>query len=125
MNGQESAISWFEIPTIDIDRARKFYESIFAMEMIPMPVGEEMLYMFPSGEGKTGGALSADANAVASMDGVLVYLNANPSMENILDRVEAAGGKVLLPKTEIGENFGYFSFINDSEGNRIGLHSNA
>ena len=56
--------------------------------------------------------------------GTLIYLNANPDVQLILDRVEAAGGTILVPKTQISEDNGYMGIIKDTEGNRIGLHSN-
>jgi uncharacterized protein len=59
----------------------------------------------------------------STSDGVLIYLNANPDVQNILDRVEAAGGKILVPKTEISPDYGYMGIFMDTEGNRIGLHS--
>ena len=56
-------------------------------------------------------------------NGTLLYLNANPDVQIILDRVEAAGGKVVVPKTEISPDYGYMGIFIDTEGNRIGLHS--
>jgi uncharacterized protein len=55
--------------------------------------------------------------------GTLVYLNANPDVQIVVDRIEAAGGKVLVPKTEISPDYGYMAIFIDTEGNRIGLHS--
>jgi len=56
-------------------------------------------------------------------DGPLIYLNGNPDLQNVLDKVEAAGGKIIVPKTEISPEYGYMAVIIDTEGNRIGLHS--
>ena len=55
--------------------------------------------------------------------GPLVYLNANPDVQNVLDKVESAGGKIFVPKTQISPEFGFMGIIIDSEGNRVGLHS--
>jgi len=52
-----------------------------------------------------------------------VYLNGNPDLQLVLDRVETAGGKIVLPKTLIDQNAGYMSFVIDTEGNRVGIHS--
>jgi predicted enzyme related to lactoylglutathione lyase len=57
------------------------------------------------------------------MDGTIVYLNANPSIQSVIDRIESAGGKVLMPRTQVSEEIGYMAFFVDSEGNRIGLHA--
>ena len=56
-------------------------------------------------------------------DGPLIYLNGNPDLQNVLDKVETSGGKVMVPKTEISKEYGFMALIIDSEGNRIGLHS--
>lgn len=121
------AISWFEIPATDIDRAQKFYESIFDINMIPMELENFKMRMFPIGDPMNGigGALVAaqDFYKSSNSDGVLIYLNGNPDLQNILDKVEAAGGKIIMPKTEISPEYGFMGVFIDTEGNRIGLHS--
>ena len=81
--------------------------------------------MFPYD--RTGGAISGclmlTPGAKPSMDGACIYLNADLGLDLILSRAEPAGGKLLLPRTPVGENMGYFGHIADPEGNRIGLHS--
>lgn len=125
MDGKSNVLNWFEIPVKDLERAKTFYESIFNMEMAKMEVGEEVLYVFKSGSGMVSGALIKDENAISSMDGISLYLNANPSIDSILDKIEAAGGKVLIPKRQVSPEIGYIAFFNDSEGNRLGLHGNS
>ncbi len=123
----QHAISWFEIPTTDINRAQKFYEAIFSITMVPMDLPNIKMRMFPLDDMMTqvGGALvdSGGFHKASATDGPLVYLNGNPDVQIILDRVEAAGGKIMLPKTEISPEYGYMAVIYDTEGNRIGLHS--
>jgi len=75
------------------------------------------------GSGKATGAVVQGENHKPSMEGSIIYLNANPDLTNVLARVEGAGGKILVPKTNIGEN-GNMAPIMDTEGNNIGLHSN-
>jgi hypothetical protein len=72
-----------------------------------------------------GGAIvdSGGFHKPSSTDGPLVYLNGNPDVQQVLDRVEAAGGKIMVPKTQISPEYGFMAVIMDSEGNRIGLHS--
>jgi len=127
MDGKTNAINWFEIPVADLARAKKFYETIFNVEMQEMVVGEDTMYTFPyePGSGTLSGAIIKDANAISKMDGVTLYLNANPSIQSVIDKIEDAGGKVLLPKTEISPEIGFFCFFNDTEGNRLALHANA
>jgi predicted enzyme related to lactoylglutathione lyase len=123
---QKHAISWFEIPTSDIERAQQFYERIFDFKMNPMDMPQLKMRMFPLEDMMSvGGALvqNPDFYKASSSDGTLIYLNANPDVQNILDRVESAGGNILVPKTEITPEYGFMAIIVDSEGNRIGLHS--
>jgi uncharacterized protein len=120
------AISWFEIPSVDIDRAQKFYEAIFDIQMIPVDVAQIKMRMFPIEDSmNVGGAVvyNSEFYKPSALDGPLVYLNGNPDVQIVLDRVEAAGGKILLPKTQISPEYGYMALIMDTEGNRVGLHS--
>lgn len=122
-----NAISWFEIGTTDLDRATKFYETIFGISLIPMDMPNIKMRMFPLDDMMTqvGGALvdSGGFHKPSATEGALVYLNGNPDLQLILDKVEAAGGKIAVPKTEISPDYGYMAVIFDTEGNRIGLHS--
>jgi predicted enzyme related to lactoylglutathione lyase len=120
-----NTLNWFEIPALDMDRAVRFYQEIFQVALTTGPAGGEgyLMSMFPDGGG-VGGALVSGEGYVPSASGTLVYLNCNPSLDTVLGRVEAAGGQIIVPKTDIGEN-GFFAFVIDSEGNRVGLHESA
>jgi hypothetical protein len=59
----------------------------------------------------------------SATDGPLIYLNGNPDVQNVLNKVEAAGGKIMVPKTEISPEYGFMAVFMDTEGNRIALHS--
>jgi predicted enzyme related to lactoylglutathione lyase len=123
----QHAISWFEIPTTDINRAQQFYEAVFQFKMVAMDMENIKMRMFPVDnpmEG-VGGALvdSGGFHKASATDGVLIYLNGNPDVQIFLDRVEAAGGKVLVPKTEISPEYGDMAIFVDTEGNRIALHN--
>jgi predicted enzyme related to lactoylglutathione lyase len=123
----KNAISWFEIPTTDLDRAQKFYETIFATSLIPLDLQNLRMRMFPIENQMSGigGALcyNKDFYKPSSTDGPLIYLNGNPDVQNVLDKVEAAGGKIMVPKTQVSPEYGYMAVIIDTEGNRIALHS--
>ncbi|HMJ48560.1 MAG TPA: VOC family protein [Ferruginibacter sp.] len=123
----QNAISWFEIAATDLDRAQKFYETIFGMSMIPMDMPNIKMRMFPLDDMMTqvGGALvdSGGFHKASATDGPLIYLNANPDVQNVLDKVAGAGGSIMVPKTEISPEYGFMAVITDTEGNRIGLHS--
>lgn len=122
----KNAISWFEIPAENLERAQKFYEEIFGMKLVPMDLPNIKMRMFPIDDmmGVGGAVCKAEGfYKSSSTDGVLIYLNGNPDVQKILDKVEKAGGKILVPKTEITPEYGHMGIIQDSEGNRIGLHS--
>ncbi len=123
----QNAISWFEIGTTDLERATKFYETIFNVTLNPLDMENIRMRMFPLDDMMTqvGGALvdSGGFHKPSATDGPLIYLNGNPDVQNVLDKVEAAGGKIMVPKTEISPEYGYMAVIIDTEGNRIGLHS--
>ncbi|MGZ3839958.1 MAG: VOC family protein [Flavisolibacter sp.] len=123
----KNAISWFELPATDLDRAQKFYESLFGFSLIPLDLPQIQMRLFPvhDNQNGVGGALckAGDFYRPSGTDGPLVYLNANPDVQRILDRVEAAGGKILVPKTEISPEYGHMAVFLDTEGNRVALHS--
>ena len=125
--GFKNAISWFEIPTTDLQRAQKFYEAIFETTLIALDTPNFKMRMFPIDDPMNGigGALSYAENfyKTSATDGPLIYLNANPDVQIVLDRIEKAGGKILVPKTQISPEHGHMAVFLDSEGNRIALHS--
>jgi uncharacterized protein len=116
------ALNWFEIPAIDIQRAVRFYSTVLGvkLEIGPASPGYQMA-VIPHADG-VGGALIQGESYAPSSDGTVVYLACGPDLRPTLGRVEAAGGKILVPRTDIGEN-GFFAFILDTEGNKVGLHS--
>lgn len=123
----DNAISWFEIPATDIDRAQKFYETVFQIKMQPMDFQSTKMRMFPIDDPMKGiGGTIIDSGGFhkpSATDGPLIYLNGNPNVQIFLDRVEAAGGKIMVPKTEISPEYGYMAVFLDTEGNRVALHS--
>ena len=125
MTSSENTINWFEISVNDINRAKTFYESIFGIQLMTNSMmGMEMAF-FPAemGNGKASGCLSQSSMHKPSLDGVKLYLNANPDLSLPLSKVISAGGQVVMPKTKITDDIGYMAFIIDTEGNSIGLHS--
>lgn len=125
MTSQENTINWFEISVSDINRAKKFYETVFGIEMYVQEMMGMQMAFFPAenGNGKLSGALVQGDMYKPSTDGVKVYFNGNPDLSNALSRVEGAGGKVTMPKMKIGDDIGYMAFFTDSEGNAVAMHS--
>jgi predicted enzyme related to lactoylglutathione lyase len=126
MDKNSNSLNWFEIPATDLPRAKKFYETVFdcKMEDYPEMMGMQMTG-FPSepGNGKASGALCKSEHHKPSMEGPFIYLNANPKIQTVLDRIEGAGGKVIMPRTEISPEIGVMALFIDSEGNRMALHA--
>ena len=117
-----NAVNWFEIPSVDFERARKFYGAIYGVKI----EGTEMypgfkMAMLPYQNG-VGGAVVQGEGYKPSADGVALYLNGGDDLNSLLEKVDGAGGQVVQPKTDIGEN-GFTAFFIDTEGNKVGLHS--
>lgn len=111
------AISWFEIPALEFERACDFYDSILGVTVRRERVSEVPMGVFP-----TGGAICQGESYQPSPDGAVIYLSVEGRMECVVEKVETAGGQVLLPKTHVGAP-GYIAVILDTEGNKIGLYS--
>lgn len=125
MNADTNAINWFDIPVTDLERAKKFYETIFDIEM--EAAGEEMVF-FPRKphtimglSGILSGSLLKKKDFNPGKDGPIIYLNASPSLQTVLDKVEKAGGKIVMNRTKIPA--GFVASCIDTEGNNIGLHA--
>lgn len=118
----ENLLTWFEIPVTDMDRAVRFYNEVFGWELEITEADPFQFAFFDFPEYRTGGSLSYGASYEPSPDGPVVYLYAGKDLSAPLSRVEAAGGKVVMPKRPVGEH-GYTAWFLDTEGNRIGMHS--
>jgi predicted enzyme related to lactoylglutathione lyase len=122
----KDAISWFEIPTTQLDQAQAFYESVLGHPMRREPMGPSQGAVFaydPASDGVGGALLMGPTAPTPSASGTLVYLDASPSLDAALARATAVGGKVALPRTALPPGMGYFAHIVDLDGNRVGLHA--
>ena len=119
-------VVWFDIPVADMTRAIAFYEALTAEKLIRLPVGpDKETAIFAAPDGGAAGCLFAAPEDEPSHFGSRVYFDAGPSIDEWLARVESAGGRILVPKTEITGGRGVYAYVEDSEGNRIGLNSPA
>lgn len=120
----KNATNWFDIPAVDFERAVTFYEAILEVTLHreASPGSNTMNGIFPADRDGSTGAVCAGEGYAPSADGSIIYLNADGQLDDILSRVEAAGGRILRPKMDIGP-FGHFAWLLDSEGNRVGLHA--
>jgi len=115
-----NAITWFEIPTADLERATKFYETVLDVQLIPYGDANKV---FPRGEEGVSGCLVYREVSKPSTDGTTVFLNADGKLDVSVKRAEELGAKITVPRTEIPGGFGFFACLIDSEGNHVGLHS--
>ncbi|PID26404.1 MAG: hypothetical protein CR982_10475 [Candidatus Cloacimonadota bacterium] len=120
----KNPIVWLEIAATDLERAKVFYGKVFGLEFKLIDMPDQKMYAFGSEDPNTcgsSGCLMKSEYSKPSTEGTIVYFSCEDlSVE--LARVEEAGGKIIIPKTDIGE-FGFFAHIIDTEGNKIGLHS--
>lgn len=116
-------VQWLEIAASDLERAKEFYAKVFKLEFQFIEMPESKMYMF-GGPGQPGsaGCLVQGKGSTPSAEGTVVYF-ACDDVATELQLAQDNGGQLVIPKTDIGE-FGFFAQILDTEGNRIGLHSN-
>ncbi len=119
----KNSLNWFEIPVTDFTRAKLFYETLFDAAIMEMPFPDGKYGMFPSDmQNGVGGAIAQGDGFEPSNKGTIVYLNGGDDLNIPLSKIENAGGKIIMPKTAIGEN-GFMAHFIDTEGNRVALHS--
>ena len=117
--------AWFEIPVLDLDRAQRFYEAALDVTLQRQRYGGPEMAVFPRGDKPNAtGALTRLPDGEPSIHGSVVYLGLD-DIRPVLARVDALGGAVFVPRTELPDGIGFFAQIRDSEGNRVGLFSPA
>ncbi|MCC8391958.1 VOC family protein [Paraburkholderia sp. MMS20-SJTR3] len=123
MSALPKVVAWFEIPSVDFDRAVRFYEAALATTLNRQEFGGQPIAVFKYEEPASGGAIVHNPSLKPVAGGVIVYLNAQPTVDAALARIEKAGGKSDGPVIKLPQDIGYIAFFTDSEGNRLGLHS--
>ncbi len=119
-----NTVVWFDIPVTDMDRAIRFYEAVTQskMQRLTLENGDETA-LFASENGGVTGSLYKSPEDKPSEFGSRVYLNAEPSIDDWIERVKAAGGRIAIEKTAVPVVGGYYAYFIDSEGNRVGLNA--
>jgi uncharacterized protein len=121
---EKNVVVWFEIPTNNFARAVAFYEKLFDVSMQQEKMGPNEMAVFPYDKANAvSGCVMSGPGYAPGKDGAVVYLNAAAGVDAVLARLPGAGGKVLLGKTALPPGMGFFAHMQDSEGNRVGLHS--
>jgi len=121
---KSNPVAWFEIPVVDMERAKMFYEQVFNIQIQVMDFGGTVMGWFPNAGDVIGatGSLIKQESYVPSHKGILVYFSST-DVQNELDRIETAGGKILQDRTQISPEHGFMAVFEDTEGNRVALHS--
>ncbi|WP_406684267.1 VOC family protein [Seonamhaeicola sp. MEBiC1930] len=122
----KNAINWFEIPVINYERAKHFYTTVIGSEIKDHHMPEQNIkygmFTYDNDADGVGGGLIEGEGQKPTSDGPTIYLNGGDNLTIPLSKVEEAGGKIVMQKTNIGEN-GFMAQFIDTEGNRIALHS--
>jgi len=119
----QNALSWFEIPVSDLDRAQTFYETVLGQPLQRQDFGGAPLAVFNYERPGVGGALQANAKGSAPLgSSIRVYLNCT-QLDTVLERVERAGGAIVSPKEALPQGMGFIAHLRDTEGNAVGLHA--
>jgi len=119
-------LSYFEIPTRNIERAQEFYESVFLIDLIDKDTSysKEKIFSLTGNVHEAIGALVHDDFHKVSEEGVLIYFKVHDVLEKFIKRIEHLGGKMIIAPTPIDAGSGHYCIFRDTEGNRIGIHSN-
>lgn len=121
----ENLINWFEIPATDFSRAISFYKAILGLEIKETEMFGTKMGFFPADGTNVSGAIVQGEDYKPSTNGVIAYLNGGNDLQTVLDKVENSNGKVIVSKTQISPEMGYFGMFIDTEGNKMALHSNS
>ncbi|HAX49920.1 MAG TPA: VOC family protein [Ignavibacteria bacterium] len=118
-----NTINWFELPVVDFDRAKKFYEAIFDAKIEDQMMGPYRMGFLPSDGQGVSGAIVHGEGYTPSDKGAMIYLNADGIIDEVIERISKAGGTVVVPRSPITPEIGDFAIFMDTEGNKVALHT--
>jgi len=121
----QTKINWFEIPAHDFSRAVQFYEAIFEKKLRIESLGASQLGVFTNSDGESFGGVIEGEGFKPGGDGIIIYLDASPAIDQVITRIKAAGGHIKLDKFALPDGMGWIAHFIDLEGNRLGLHAMA
>jgi len=119
----KNLVNWIEIPASNFKRALAFYKAILGVDIHEAEMFGSKMGFFPSDGKNVSGAIVQGEDYKPSTEGVTVYLNAGDDLQVVLDKVEKNLGTIIVPKTQISPEMGYFAMFIDTEGNKMALHS--
>lgn len=118
-------LNWVEIPVVSLERAKAFYSTVLDMPLEEMQMGQLRYALFSVEDSFNNGALVQGPGYTPGNVGPVVYLNGGDDLSMILNKVEGAGGSIIMAKTHLSDMAGYIALFTDTEGNRIGVQSMA
>jgi predicted enzyme related to lactoylglutathione lyase len=115
-------VGWFEIYVQDMERAKKFYETVFQVKLARLSSPIEM-WGFPQSMDRSGssGSLVRMPGVPSGGNSTLVYFSCADCATEAARAVKA-GGAIDRAKMSIGQ-YGFIALVHDTEGNMFGLHS--
>lgn len=116
-------LEWFEIPSSNFQRAVDFYQKVFATELRIQPFGPFQMGVFSHQADDGAGCVIHGEGYTPGANGVVIYLDASPSIDAVLARIAAAGGQVTMGKMALPQDHGFVAYFHDTEGNRLALHA--
>jgi predicted enzyme related to lactoylglutathione lyase len=119
-NTPANAVEWFEIPTSDFSKSIPFYNQVLGIALEATEFGPAQIAVFPYTRPGVGGCLMQQEGLTPSSTGTVVYLPTK-KIDEVIARVVPAGGQVVVPKSPVGPNMGYFARFRDLEGNVVGI----
>jgi uncharacterized protein len=119
----ENLINWIEIPVTDFNRAISFYKAILGLEIEETKMFGTKMGFFPTDGKNVSGAIVQGEDYKPSTKGIVAYLNGGKDLQIVLGKVESNKGTVIVPKTQISPEMGYFGMFVDTEGNKMAVHS--
>jgi predicted enzyme related to lactoylglutathione lyase len=124
-----NVVVWADIPVRDLARAREFYSLLLGTPVVPMPGAEDQIALLMPSE-QSGNVVSADLALSARTEpstthGPVVYLGSNGDIDGMLQRALDGGGKIVGEKVFRGPMVGWVAWIEDTEGNLIGIQEPA
>ena len=122
-NIMHTKINWFEIPSADFKRATAFYERLFDTALKIEQTGPVKMGIFNDASGESCGCVAQSEHYLPGKDGTVIYLDAMPSIDQVIARIEPAGGKIQMGKMALPDGLGFIAHFVDTEGNRLALHA--
>lgn len=114
-------ICHIEIPSTDFAKSKAFYEKLFGWKV---QIEEEMNYaIWEPPEGPGGGFNAVKEPCTCEEGCCLIYIQVENADAKAAE-IEAAGGKIIKPKTPVAD-YGWYALFEDTAGAVVALWESA